>query len=124
LAHLPADEREAALRILEPHRGMWGGRLGTAAATTNRISVTPGSKPVYCQPYRACSRARVAEKQENDRMIEQKVIEPATCEWASPIVLVPKPDGSLRCFVDFRKLNSITIPDTYPLPRMDECIDS
>jgi hypothetical protein len=56
-------------------------------------------------------------------MTEQKVIEPATCEWASPIVLVPKPDGSLRFCVDYRKLNSITIPDTYPLPRMDECID-
>ena len=124
LAHLSADEREAVLRMLEPHRKMWDGRLGTVAATTHRIAVTPGSKPVHCQPYRAGSRARVAEKQEIDRMIEQKVIEPATCEWASPIVLVPKPDGSLRFCVDYRKLNSITIPDTYPLPRMDECIDS
>jgi Reverse transcriptase (RNA-dependent DNA polymerase) len=57
-------------------------------------------------------------------MIEQKVIEPAMCEWASPNVLVPKPDGSLRFCVDYRKLNSITTPDTYPLPRMDEHIDS
>jgi hypothetical protein len=51
------------------------------------------------------------------------VIEPAPCEWASPIVLVPKPHGSLRFCVDCRKLNAITVPDTYPLPRMDECID-
>ena len=57
-------------------------------------------------------------------MLAQGVIEPATCEWASPIVMVPKPDGSLRFCVDYRKLNSITVPDTYPLPRMDECIDS
>jgi hypothetical protein len=41
-----------------------------------------------------------------------------------PIVLVPKPDGSLRFCVDYRKLNSITIPDTYRLPRTDKCIDS
>jgi hypothetical protein len=52
------------------------------------------------------------------------VIEPATCEWASPIVLVPKPDGSLRFCVDYRRLNAIAVPDTYPLPRMDEYIDS
>jgi Reverse transcriptase (RNA-dependent DNA polymerase) len=124
LAHLPADEREDVLRMLELHRGMRDGRLGTVAATTHRISVMPGSKPVHCQPYRAGSRARVAEKQEIDRMIEQKVIEPATCKWASPIVLVPKQDGSLRFFVDYRKLNATTIPDTYPFSRVDECIDS
>ena len=57
-------------------------------------------------------------------MLAEHVIEPATCEWASPIVLVPKPDGSLRFCVDYRRLNAITVPDTYPLPRMDECIDS
>ena len=57
-------------------------------------------------------------------MLEQGVIEPGNSEWASSIVLVPKSDGSLPFCVDYRRLNSITVPDTYPLPRMDECIDS
>jgi Reverse transcriptase (RNA-dependent DNA polymerase) len=91
---------------------------------THRIEVLPGSKPVHAQPYRAGSHVRVAEKTEIDRMQAQQVIEPATCEWASPIVLVPKPDGTLRFCVDYRRLHTITVPDTYPLSRMDECIDS
>jgi hypothetical protein len=57
-------------------------------------------------------------------MLLEKVLEPTTCEWASPIVLVPEPGGSLRFCIDYRRLNAITDPDTYPLPRMDECIDS
>lgn len=124
LSHLDSEERGAVLDLLEPHKKMWDGHLGTVAATSHRIDVIPGSKPVHCQPYRAGPRARAAEKEEIDRMLEQQVIEPATGEWASPIVLVPKPDGSLRFCVDYRRLNAMTVPDTYPLPRMDECIDS
>ncbi len=57
-------------------------------------------------------------------MLEKGVIELAQSPWASPVVLVPKPDGMLRFCVDYRKLNAITVRDTYPIPRMDECIDS
>ena len=57
-------------------------------------------------------------------MLDAGVIEPANSEWASPVVLAPNPDGSLRFCVNYRKLNSLTVKDTYPLPRMDECIDS
>lgn len=52
------------------------------------------------------------------------VIEPAQSEWASPVVLVTKKDASPRFCVDYRKLNDLTIGDSYPIPRMDDCIDS
>jgi len=52
------------------------------------------------------------------------VIEPSTGEWASPVVMVPKPDGSVRFCIDYRKLNLMAVKDAYPIPRMDECIDS
>lgn len=57
-------------------------------------------------------------------MLDAEVIEPAQSEWASPVVLIPKKDGSVRFCVDYRKLNALTVKDTYPLPRMDECLDS
>jgi Reverse transcriptase (RNA-dependent DNA polymerase) len=55
-------------------------------------------------------------------MLAQNIIEPATCEWASPIVLVPQPDVALRFCVDYRKLKIIIVPDTYPLLRMEKVL--
>ena len=44
--------------------------------------------------------------------------------WASPIVLVKKKDGSIRFCVDYRKLNASTIKDSYPLPNIDDSMDT
>jgi hypothetical protein len=84
----------------------------------------PSREIILAAPYRAGSKAREVERIEVDRMLQEGVIEPATYEWASPVVLITKPDGSVRICVDYRKLNALTIKDSYPLPRMDECLDS
>lgn len=67
---------------------------------------------------------RQVEKEEVNRMLQQGVIEPSTSPWASPVVLVTKKDGTVRFCVDYRKLNAVTIKDAYPLPRVDDCLDS
>jgi len=55
---------------------------------------------------------------ELDSMLESGIIEPSTSAYASPIVVVRKPDGTNRICVDFRKLNKITIFDPEPTPQM------
>ena len=90
----------------------------------HRISLKPGAVPMRQHPYKAGPSAREREKAEVERMRWMGVIEPSTGEWASPVVTVPKPDGSVRFCIDYRKLNLMTVMDAYPLPRMDECMDS
>ncbi len=56
-------------------------------------------------------------------MLKLEVIEPSNSPWSSPIVMVPKPDGTLRFCNDFRHLNEVSEFDGYPMPWVYELLD-
>ena len=55
-------------------------------------------------------------------MLENDIIEPSQSLWSS-IVMVPKPDGTLKFCIDYRKVNAVTKTDSYPIPRLEDRID-
>eukprot|EP00731_Ephydatia_muelleri_P012465 Em0006g1359a len=57
-------------------------------------------------------------------MLAKGAIQPSDSPWSSPIVLVTKKDGSTRFCVDYRKVNAVTRKDAYPLPRVDDTLDT
>ena len=64
------------------------------------------------------------EEEQIQKMLAMGVIQPSSSDWSSAPVMVKKKDGSIRYCIDFRKLNDVTIKDQFPMPLINECIDS
>ncbi len=82
------------------------------------------SQPI-AQRFRPTSPAeREIVRTELNKMLETRAVRPSKSPWASPIVLVPKKDGTTRFCIDYRRLNSVTRKNSFPLPRISDVLES
>ena len=89
------------------------------------IPTEPGHVPPFRPMYRLSPLEMRETKEQLARFIEQGIIEPSKSPYGAPILFVPKPNGrGLRLCVDFRALNSLTIKNRYPIPRIDDLLDA
>lgn len=123
---LPVEKKEQLLAILNKHKALFdshSSRLGRTSAATHRID-TDGSCIIRRRPYRVSSSERKIIQENVDDMLRRDIIRPSESSWSSPVVLVRKKDGSVRFCVDYRALNKITRKDVYPMPRIDDALDT
>ena len=98
--------------------------LGRTHLVEHEIQVKEGTVPIR-QPARRFPFWKQSEAKDIVQDLrERDLIEPSTSPWASPVVMVRKKDNSTRLCVDYRRLNASTIPDAYPLPRIDDSLDA
>mmetsp|Transcript_17599 Transcript_17599/g.22837 ORF Transcript_17599/g.22837 Transcript_17599/m.22837 type:complete len:225 (+) Transcript_17599:323-997(+) len=89
------------------------------------IAIDTGtSQPVYGRTYRKSPEEKKIIKEHVEKMLKQKIIQPSESEWNSPILLTKKKNSSWRFCIDFRRINDLTKKDNYPLPRIDDTLDS
>lgn len=97
--------------------------LGRTHLTRHQID-TGQARPIKMAPRRVPLHLQQEVAEHVKQMQENGIIQPSCSPWAAPVVPVRKKDGGLRFCVDYRKLNEVTRKDAYPLPRIDDALDS
>lgn len=87
--------------------------------TLHRIETT--GQPVFARPRRLDPIKLKAAKEEFEYLLKQGIIRPSNSNYASPLHMTKKPDGTWRPCGDYRALNAQTIPDRYPIPYLQDC---
>lgn len=104
---------------------MWDGHLGRINVAKHRVKpFDDNTQPIHSSPYRAETTTREFEKIKIERMFKGDIIKPAQKKWATPAVFAPKKDVFLRFCVDYRRLHPEKKPGLYPIPHIDDCINS
>ena len=98
--------------------------LGSCNLVQHTID-TQDAEPIKFAPRRLSPEARIAADELVDKLLEHKLIRYSKSAWAAPLVMVRKKDNSYRMCCDFRvTCNSVSKMDSYPLPRIDETLES
>ena len=84
---------------------------------------TSDHPPISQRPYRVPYALKEEVRRQITELVDNNILEPTHSPWASPVLLVKKPDGTLRLCCDFRKLNAITTYSVFPLPNMESILD-
>ena len=122
---LSEEQQQRFIQLLLTYQSIFAKNdsdLGYMPTVTHRID-TGSARPVRQTVRRTPLGFQGEEEAHLKAMLEAGVITPSASEWASPVVLVRKKDGGVRWCVDYRRLNSLTVKDAYPLPQIEECLD-
>lgn len=123
LQHLSTDQQHDITELIHRFLCLFNDIPTQTTVLQHDINVKD-AKPIKQHPYRLNPVNRALMKRESDYLIKHGFAKPISSAWSSPCLLEAKSDGSPHFITDFRKVNAVTVPDSYPLPRMEDCVDN
>ena len=124
---LTEDQRARAAALLAKHVNTFptpGSPItGRTDVVVHEID-TGSTRPIQYNPRKLSPKKIKIQQELVDQMLEDGQIEPSVSTWSAPTVLVTKNDGSTCFCVDYRRLNAHTKKDAFPLPRIEDSLNS
>ena len=124
----PEDQAGKAHSLLKEYHDIFSLEkrdMGHTNATKHKIVLKELDTPPFKEHFCRIPPPQLDEVREHLKlMLDTGIIQPSNSPWCNSIVLVRKMDGSLHFCIDFRKLNSLTVKDSHPLPRICETLES
>ena len=122
LSHLPSVQRKELAEVITQYREVFPDVPSKTNLIEHDVDVGD-SAPIKQHPYRVSPMKKELLDKEVQYMLKNDIIEESQSNWSSPCILVPKHDGGFRFCTDFRKVNDKTKSDSFPIPRIADCID-
>lgn len=121
---LVGDEKECLLALLNEFPDTFTTGTATSTVNTGSMEIKLSSDiPINYRPYKLSADEKRRVREIINDLLSKCVIRESQSDYASPIILVKKKDGSDRMCVDYRALNAVTIKERFPLPLIDDHID-
>ena len=122
LFHLEPSQQEELKQLIHEYEHSFPD-IPTRTDKIYHDVIVEDSKPIKQHPYRMNPLKQKYLQDEVKYLLENDFIEPSQSNYSSPCILVPKSNGTYRMCTDYRKVNSVTKTDSFPIPRIDDCID-
>ena len=122
LSHLPLVQRNELAEVITQYREVFPNVPSKTNLIEHDVDVGDSS-PIKQHPHRVSPMKKELLDKEVQYMLKNNIIEESQSNWSSPCILVPKHDGGFRFCTDFRKVNDKTKSDSFPIPRIADCID-
>jgi len=128
--NLEKSQQEKLVKILQRHSSAYAWEYtdmkGISPNTcTHHIYIEENCKPIRQPQRRMNPNLREIVKEELQKLLNVNFIYPISdSQWVSPLVIVPKKNGKWRVCIDYRELNKATLKDHFPLPFIDQVLDT
>ncbi|GAX83745.1 hypothetical protein CEUSTIGMA_g11170.t1 [Chlamydomonas eustigma] len=127
MSRVPEALKEDFMAVLEKHSAIFANELPPGLPPNvlpcRAIPLEHGVRPIYRQRHRLSPLENEVIEKEVKSLLDKGLIQPSISPFGAPILFLPKPDGTLRCVLDYRELNAVTIKNRHPIPRIDDIID-
>lgn len=125
LAEEGSQQYPAITKLLDSYQDLFEDpkTLPPQRSYDHAIPLVPGSVPINSRPYHYSPHHKTEIENQVQQLLQSGLIEHSHSPFASPVLLVKKKDGSWRFCVDYRKLNTMTIKNRFPMPIIEEILD-